>query len=402
MGSIYKRRNSFWVKFRDPLQGQEIRQSLETQEEGVARCKLRKIELLCELRRPEVVVTTLPDKLQLLLLELMPKHLLPEKESLVLPAAPPSPAPPAEIPPITIEKALSEYLAFISSENAQRTVDNKLSILRKFMGSSLMERLTGIAMHKGSPRHKAEFSGKYVTDITPAIVQKFIEKSATAKKTRRHYRELFHHLFEFLLKRHMIEPRSWHTPNTMASLPSYWEKNVVITYMSSEEIVNQLEALQSKPVIRMAVLLMIETGLRRSEALWLTKDSVSSKLDYLSVVNRTDDEDIESSLKTGARSVTILPALRDELEKYLPTVEGPWLFPSPRGKRWHKDNFSADLRALNGAQELHWSALIYRHTYATRRALLDGWGGVRIAREMGNSIQMINKYYAGFIRPDAL
>jgi len=265
-----------------------------------------------------------------------------------------------------------------------------------------MEGLTGTATQKGSPHHKGEFSGMYVRDLTPALVQKFIEKSATAKKTRRHYRELFHHFFEFLLKRHMIEPRSWHTPNIMASLPSYWEKNTVITYMSSEEIVEQLDALQSKPVIRMAVLLMIEAGLRRSEALWLTKDSVSAKLDYLSVVNRTDDQDIESSLKTGARAVTILPALREELEKYLPTIEGPWLFPSPNGKRWHKDNFSADLRDLNGSKGLHWSALIYRHTYATRRALVDGWGGVRIAREMGNSIQMVNKYYAGFIRPDAL
>jgi hypothetical protein len=46
----------------------------------------------------------------------------------------------------------------------------------------------------------------------------------------------------------MIEPRSWHTPNIMSSLPSYWEKNTVITYMSSEEIVEQLDALQSKPV----------------------------------------------------------------------------------------------------------------------------------------------------------
>jgi len=72
----------------------------------------------------------------------------------------------------------------------------------------------------------------------------------------------------------MIEPRSWHTPNIMSSLPSYWEKNTVITYMSSEEIVEQLDALQSKPVTRMAVLLMIEAGLRRSEALWITKGSV--------------------------------------------------------------------------------------------------------------------------------
>ena len=172
MGSIYKQRNCYWAKFRDPRTGQEMRESLETQEEGVARCKLRKIELFCELRRPEVVVTTLPDKLQLLLMDLMPKHLLPEKEPLVLPAPPPppSPAPSVEILPITIENALRKYLAFISSENAQRTVDNKLSILRKFMGSSFMEGLTGTATQKGSPHHEGEFSGKYVSDLTPALV----------------------------------------------------------------------------------------------------------------------------------------------------------------------------------------------------------------------------------------
>ena len=68
---------------------------------------------------------------------------------------------------------------------------------------------------------------------------------------------------------------------------------------------------------------MIYAGLRRAEALWLTRDSIARDLSILSVLNRIDDDnDIESTLKTGERPVTILPPLRRILEEYLPRVKG--------------------------------------------------------------------------------
>jgi hypothetical protein len=42
--------------------------------------------------------------------------------------------------------------------------------------------------------------------------------------------------------------------------------------------------------------------------------------------------------------------------------------------------------------------LHFRHTYATRRAA-DGWPLFRIAKELGNSVAVVEEYYAGYVRP---
>ena len=111
---------------------------------------------------------------------------------------------------------------------------------------------------------------------------------------------------------------------------------------------------------------MIYAGLRRAEVLWLTKDSISPDLNYLSVLNRYDGEDgIESSLKTGERTVGILPPPRRALENYLPTLIGKWIVPNGIQKRWRPDCFSKRLRTLNQSFGLVSTCLPYRHTSAT-------------------------------------
>ena len=69
--------------------------------------------------------------------------------------------------------------------------------------------------------------------------------------------------------------------------------------------------LKPHPAIHRAVAIMIFAGLHRAETLWLAPTSIAPDLSFLSVTNRVDrDVDIESSLKAGARTVTIMPALR--------------------------------------------------------------------------------------------
>ena len=180
--------------------------------------------------------------------------------------------------------------------------------------------------------------------LTVDLIQDFIKREAEATKTRRHYRELFHHLFEECFKRRLMTPKSWHTPNPMSALPCYTTKNNLDDYLIQNEIDAQEQGFDGHPVFKMAVIAMIEAGRRRSELLRLTKDSIHPALEFLSVVNRADDADLGSSLKSGTRSVTITPRLREALKSYLPTVEGRCLFPSPRGKRWNDDNVPKRLR----------------------------------------------------------
>lgn len=183
----------------------------------------------------------------------------------------------------------------------------------------------------------------------------------------------------------------------------------------TDDITHQLDVLRDCPPLLAAAQLMIHAGLRRAEALWLTKDSINN-LEYLSVRTQYDEEsgdDLEQdpetpevgTLKTEAstRSVSILPPLREFLEAYLPTLEGDWLVPNPwkSGQRWDKGNFSSALRKLNRKHSLRWNCLHYRHTYATARCA-EGWNVWDLANEMGTSIAMIQKHYAAFLQPARL
>ena len=78
-----------------------------------------------------------------------------------------------------------------------------------------------------------------------------------------------------------------------------------------------------------------------------------------------------------------------------------WLVSTPKGKRWRGDSFGKELKKINTAARLPWTCLHFRHTYATQRAT-EGWPLFRIAREMGNSVAVVEEYYAGYIRPDGL
>jgi integrase len=176
-------------------------------------------------------------------------------------------------------------------------------------------------------------------------------------------------------------------------------RNRRIVFLDHDQIDEELRLLETHPAIRIAVAIMIYAGLRRAETLWLTRDALSPDLSFLSVVNRVDPEsDIESSLKTGERTVTILPPLKSLLEEYLVSLRGSWLVPSSRGSRWNGDAFGKRLRAINEQAGQKWTCLHFRHTYATRRAA-DGWPLFRIAKELGNSVAVVEEYYAGYVRP---
>lgn len=64
--------------------------------------------------------------------------------------------------------------------------------------------------------------------------------------------------------------------------------------------------------------------------------------------------------------------------------------------------FRSDFAKVNEAVGIKAGPLVYRHTYAPHRAMVDSWSAIRIAREMGNSVAVVDKYYAGFFRPESI
>lgn len=170
-------------------------------------------------------------------------------------------------------------------------------------------------------------------------MQNFFDGLGVSRKTIRHYREAFHHFFEFCLKFDLYVPTNWHRPNPIAALPSYATRNKHIVFLSSNEVEEQLSKLACDPTMQMAARIMIHAGLRRAETLWLTRDAIAADFSFLSVRYHRD--------KTGERTVTILPPLRDALRKYVSTMKGQWLIPNLKGARWRPDDFSSRLRTLN-------------------------------------------------------
>lgn len=70
--------------------------------------------------------------------------------------------------------------------------------------------------------------------------------------------------------------------------------------------------------------------------------------------------------------------------------------PSPDGRRWDPDNFSADLRAANALAYLAWRCLDYRHTFASQLAR-KGVLLYKISQLMGNSPDICQNRYAALL-----
>lgn len=60
--------------------------------------------------------------------------------------------------------------------------------------------------------------------------------------------------------------------------------------------------------------------------------------------------------------------------------------------------FSARLRKINSQKGFDWSTQDFRHTFATQR-IAEGWNLKTLAHEMGTSVQMLERHYAGYIPP---
>ena len=222
MATIYFRKTSksgtsglWWVKFYHPLDFKCHRVSLGTADKNEAETILRSLELEIEVRRTEPV--PLPQNLTSLL-----------GPSAYVPAAAagsdyaPDPAPARST---TVFNALRSYYAHIKAENDSHHIDSKLSILRAFFGSSVVEEATGKSCRNITP---AYYLSKTLDDLTPVLLQDFVASRKISDKSKKHYRELFHHFIEKMIDLALFVPSNPLRPNPAAALPSYQPKNDVI------------------------------------------------------------------------------------------------------------------------------------------------------------------------------
>ena len=143
MASIYQRRLIWWIQFYHPRSGRLTRGSLETRDQARAELLRKKIE---------IEVQRLVPRLQAVEIPVAVLQLLGETKTVTVPPAPPSDSaenfpiqlPPASPPPkrasrVALDDALKAYIAFIKTDNAPRHIENKVSMLRRFLGSERAE-----------------------------------------------------------------------------------------------------------------------------------------------------------------------------------------------------------------------------------------------------------------------
>lgn len=185
--------------------------------------------------------------------------------------------------------------------------------------------------------------------------------------------------------------------NPAAAVERYREHAPEIRFLTLPQIDEQLVALAGWPQIQVMVAVLIYAGLRREELVWLAYDDIdlgTGPHGMIRVRAKTIDGRFWEPKTKVNRVVPISSTLRRWLDGYAKRiVPGGWYFPSPDGKWWDPDNFSADLRDVNKAAGLQWGSLDYRHTFGSQLAM-KGESLYKISKLLGNSPEICRRHYA--------
>ncbi len=312
----------------------------------------------------------------------------------------------SELPVVTVVAAFCEHLKLRCPHKSYK---NDVSRLRAFFGQICEELKIGRAGCKVAKENSKPFPDKFahahvkverLEEVTPAIINRFISdrirEDAWSPKTANDFREVLHRLFAFAIKQYGYCSRDRRYPNPVAAVERQREPAPQIQFLTLGQIEEQLRILENYPVIRALVATYIYAGLRREEALWLTREDIDLERRMFRVQAKTIGGQTWQPKTRRNRAIPISARLLGILHEYRPPQECPWFFPSPKGKRWHPDNFSQDLRAINKANGLDWGCLDFRHTFGSQLAQ-KGESLFKIAALMGNSPAICQRHYAALI-----
>lgn len=363
MASLFKRRNQFWVCYY--INGKRIQQSLKTDNERIARDKIKKIEY-------ELALGDLHQA--------------------------------SKIP---LAVFLEDFCKYLKSTRTFKSYKNDFSRLRIFFGpicESLKPAVAGGTKESNKKRQdkyaRVHIKADLLEDISVQQINRFlldrVKKDLWKPKYANLMREVLHKLFAYAIKHHGFCSRDRRYPNPVDGVDRLKESASDIHFLKLEDIPFQLEAVKTSPVIHALVATYIYAGLRREEALWLTGADVDLDQKLIRIRAKTAQGEFWQPKTKRNRVVPISGQLYEILNKYQVNKNNIWFFPSPTGKRWDPDNFSQDLRKLNKKAGLNWSCLDYRHTFGSLLAQ-KGESLYKISELMGNSPEICRRHYAALI-----
>lgn len=308
-----------------------------------------------------------------------------------------------------IAEVVAAYVEQLYTVKTARNAERDMYYLREAFGvvcPSLElknEKISINGIKRPSKSHVSPIELNYFEQITTADIASFISAKVRSKglapKTANRYREVLTRLFNWAMQNHGI--RTPDNINPASKVERYKEKAPKISFLTKEQITEQLNALAGNTQLQTMVALYIYAGVRREEALWLTTDDIDLTAGMIRIRAKTIDEE-HWQPKTGVnRIIPISKALRTHLENYQrPQTDQPWFFLSPKLSRWDPNNFSNKLRKHNSSEGLDWSCLDYRHTFGSQLAM-KGESLYKISKLMGNSPEICRRHYAAIL-PETL
>jgi integrase len=238
------------------------------------------------------------------------------------------------------------------------------------------------------------------TPMLADVIAEHVRVKGLAPKTANRYREVACKLFNWAMGQDRVNIPGGSNP--AAKVLRYRERAPEIRFLTLAQIEEQLEAVRFNHRLHAMVATLIYAGLRREEVLWLQVDdwdrtSPAAPNGLLRIQAKTvGGVSWQPKTKTN-RAVPVSRALGAILERFVvPASDDGWLFPSPRGTRWDKDNFSQDLKAANRAAGLRWGCLDFRHTFGSQLAQ-RGVSLFQISAMMGNSPEICRRHYAALV-----
>jgi len=269
-----------------------------------------------------------------------------------------------------VKEVVAAYVAHIRNALTPNSVKVETYYLRDMFGPICPE-LQAPRGKASRKRKKSQIQADFIEQIRTSDLVAFltsrVQSRGLSPKTANHYRGTLSRLFSWAASQYGV-----HMPNNInpgLTMERYREKTHPIRFLTLPQIDEELRVLEEHPIIRILAAVYIFAGLRREEALWITRKDIDFKAGNHGVIygqaKNVDGEFWQPKTKVN-RMVPISRTLREHLDQYEPRiVPNDWYFPSTLGKRWDPDNFSQTLREINRAAGLPWSCLDFRHTFGS-------------------------------------
>ncbi|MFC1636418.1 tyrosine-type recombinase/integrase [Planctomycetota bacterium] len=307
---------------------------------------------------------------------------------------------------------LQSFCEFLEKTRIRKSAKNDISYLRSFFGPCCPALELGSNVPHKFRRPKQDLPRvldrqkdrhipvRRLEQISTEIVSRFIQERLTQDdikpKTANRIREVLHRMFSYAIEHYGYVCPDNRYRNPIKGVKRIRESASAITWLTLEEMEKQLAALKDHPVIHALVSVYIYAGLRREEALWLTRNDVDLGERLIRVQAKTINGEYWQPKTKRNRVVPISNTLFEILSEHTLREHCIWFFPSSMGKRWNPDNFSQDLREINEANDLGWTCLDFRHTFGSHLAQ-RGVSLYKISTLMGNSPEICRRHYAALV-----